>query len=154
MRCNVKSTRAAVDAFVAEPAIALIGASRNGRKFGNIALRELRAHGYRVYPVHPVAERIDGVRCYRKLADLPERVGGVVISVPPDQASAAVKEAAAAGIRRVWLQQGASSPAVLLLCRELGIEAVADECILMFAAPHGIHKAHRWINQVLQRLPA
>jgi len=145
----MKTARAAIDAFVAQPALALMGASRSGRKFGNAALRELRARGYRVYPVHPTADVIDGVRCFHSLADLLEPVGGVVISLPPDQAVAAVRGAAAAGIRRVWLQQGASSPYVVEVCQELGVDAVTDECILMFATPHGIHKAHRWIHDLL-----
>jgi predicted CoA-binding protein len=145
----MKTERAAIDAFVAEPALALVGASRSGKKFGNMALRELRSRGYRVYPVHPVAETIDGVRCSRSLAELPEPVGGVVISLPPDQAVAAVRNAAAAGIGRVWLQQGAASPYVLEVCHDLAIEPVVDECILMFASPHGIHRAHRWIHDLL-----
>lgn len=141
--------QATIDAFVAEPALALVGLSRSGRKFGNVALRELRAHGYRVYPVHPLATDIDGIRCFRSLAELPERVGGVVISVPPDQAVAAVRNAAAAGIRRVWLQQGAGSPYVVTVCHELGLEAVVNQCILMFASPRGIHRAHRFIHNVM-----
>jgi uncharacterized protein len=141
--------QATIDAFVAEPALALLGASSRGEKFGNLALRELRSHGYRVYPVHPAADVIDGVQCFRSLAALPERVGAVLISLPPDQAVAAVRDAAAAGIRRVWLQRGAASPYLVEVCRELEVEAVVDECILMFAAPHGIHRAHRWIHDVL-----
>jgi predicted CoA-binding protein len=145
----VTTKQATIDAFVAEPALALMGASRSGSKFGNIALRELRAHGYRVYPVHPIAAAIDNVRCFRSLADLPEPVGGVLVSLPPDQAVAAVRSAAAAGIHRVWLQRGAASPYVVTVCHELGIVAVVDECILMFASPRGIHRAHRWIHDVL-----
>ncbi|HEY7173137.1 MAG TPA: CoA-binding protein [Vicinamibacterales bacterium] len=145
----MKTDQATIDTFIAAPALALLGASRSGTKFGNIALRELRANGYRVYPVHPIAAAIDGVRCFRSLADLPEPVGGVVISLPPDQAVSAVRSAAAAGIHRVWLQRGAASPYVVTVCRELGIEPVVDECILMFASPHGIHRAHRWVHDVL-----
>jgi predicted CoA-binding protein len=94
------------------------------------------------------------MKCFHRLADLPEPVGAVFISVPPDQAVAAIRDAAAAGVRRVWLQPGAASPYVLGVCRDLGLETVADECILMFVAPHGIHKAHRWVDQMLHRLPA
>jgi len=65
--------------------------------------------------VHPVAEVVDGVRCYSNLKTLPEPVGGVIICVPPDQAVTAVREAAEAGIRHVWLQQGAESPYVARL---------------------------------------
>jgi len=145
----VTTEQATIDAFVAEPALALVGVSRNGKKFGNVALRELRSHGYRVYPVHPLATEIDGVRCFRSLAELPEPVGGVIISVPPDQAVVAVRGAAAAGIRRVWLQQGAGSPYVVTVCRELGLEPVVNQCILMFASPRGIHRAHRFLHDVM-----
>jgi len=142
-----------VDAFLAQPAVALIGASRLSHKFGNVILRELRAKGIRVYPVHPVAEVIDGVRCYSNLSMLPERVGGIVICVPPDQAVTAVRDAAAAGIRHVWLQQGAESPDVARLCIGLGLDAVIGECILMFAKPRGIHRAHRALAGMFGRLP-
>jgi hypothetical protein len=54
--------RADVEAFVSEPALAVVGVSRTGKKFGNIACRELRAKGFRVYPIHPSADRIDGVK--------------------------------------------------------------------------------------------
>jgi predicted CoA-binding protein len=33
-------------------------------------------------------------------------------------------------------------------------QTVAGECILMFAKPTGVHKAHRWVWGVLGRLPA
>jgi predicted CoA-binding protein len=142
-----------VDGFLAQPAVALIGASRARHKFGNVILRELRSKGIRVYPVHPAAEVIDGARCYSNLKLLPEPVGGVVICVPPDDAVTAVRDAAAAGIRHVWLQQGAESPYVASLCVELGLDAVIGECILMFAKPKGIHKAHRVLAGMLGRLP-
>ncbi|OFW04627.1 MAG: hypothetical protein A3H96_09580 [Acidobacteria bacterium RIFCSPLOWO2_02_FULL_67_36] len=146
--------RADVEAFLSEPVLAVVGASRTGKKFGNIACRELRAKGFRVYPVHPTADRIDGVQCYPRLADLPERVKSLLVVVPPAQAEIVVREAAAAGVDRVWLQQGAASASVLSTCRELGLRTVAGECILMFAEPAGFHRAHRWVWKVLRKLPA
>jgi predicted CoA-binding protein len=64
------------------------------------------------------------------------------------------REAARAGLTRVWLQQGAESPVVTLACAELGLDAVAGECILMFAKPTGLHKVHRWVSQLVVKLPA
>lgn len=148
-----KATLGSVDAFLAQPAVALIGASRAPHKFGNVILRELRAKGIRVYPVHPAAEVIDNVRCYPNLNVLPEPVGAVIICVPPEHAVIAVRDAAAAGIRHVWLQQGAESPYVASLCIELGLDAVIGECILMFAKPHGVHRVHRALAGMLGRLP-
>ena len=77
-----------------------------------------------------------------------------LLVVPPDRALGVVREAAAAGIRRVWLQQGSQSPEVILMCDELGLEAVAGECILMFAQPTGVHQTHKWMWGSLGKLPA
>ena len=148
------ASKASIDAFLAEPAIAVVGVSRSGKGFGNFAARELRRKGYRVYPVNPEADLIDGERCFRSLSGLPEPVRAVLVVVPPERALGVVQEAAAAGIRRVWLQQGSQSPQVILVCSELGLETVAGECILMFAQPTGVHKAHKWIWGWLGKLPA
>lgn len=147
------TTRSSVESFLAEPALALVGVSRSGEKFGNVILRDLRAQGRRVYPIHPVADVVDGVPCVRHFADLPEPVGGVIVSVHPAEAVQVIRDAAAAGIRKVWLQQGAESPYVANLCIELGVDAVIGECILMFANPTGIHRVHRALEGMLGRLP-
>jgi uncharacterized protein len=149
------TTRAAVNEFLSQPDLAIVGVSRSGRKFGNMALRELRTKGYRVFPVHPSAEAIDGERCYPSLAKVPRSVGGVLIVVPPAQTDVVVREAAAAGIERVWMQQGAESAEAIRYCDEHGMRVVAGECVLMFAEPAGwFHRAHRWIWGVLGKLPS
>jgi predicted CoA-binding protein len=148
------ASAAAINAFTSAPALAIVGVSRSGRKFGNLARRELASKGYRVYPIHPSATDIDGVRCYRSFADLPEHVNAVLVVVPPAEARQVVSEAAAAGIHHVWLQQGAESPEVLRVCRELGLDVVSGECILMFAHPTSYHRVHRMIWKVLGKLPA
>src|SRR3954454_25181580 len=101
------TSRQAIDAFVAQPAIAVVGVSRTGKRFCNIACRELREKGYRVHAVHPSGDAIGGVRSYRTLHNLPEKVDAVLVVVPPLQAVEVVHDAAAAGIHHVWLQQGA-----------------------------------------------
>jgi hypothetical protein len=148
-------SKAVVDEFIAQPALALVGVSRSPQKFGNMACRELKAKGYRVYPVHPQAESLEGDKAYPDFKSLPEAVGGAWICVTPEKSEQAVREAFAAGIRRVWIQQGAESDAALQFCQENGIAAVHGECILMFAGgsasfPHSIH---RWVWKVLGKLP-
>jgi predicted CoA-binding protein len=147
------TSQIAVDAFLAEPALALVGMSRSGRSFGNYAYKALTTKGYRVYPIHRTADTIDGHQCYHRFADLPEHVDAVLIVVPPEEAAIVVREAAAAGIHHVWLQQGAESPNVLAACRDAGVDAVAGECILMFAKPTGFHTVHRWVWKLAGKLP-
>jgi predicted CoA-binding protein len=148
------TSRAAVAEFLAHPAIALAGASRSGKKFGNLAMRTLRARGYRVHPVHPMGGTIDGVECVTSFAHLREPIEALLVVVPPIAALDVVRDAADAGIRYVWLQQGAESDHALQLCRDLGLVTIAGECVLMYAQPKGIHRVHRWISGALRKLPA
>ena len=148
-------TRAAIDDFLAQRSLAVVGVSRSGQKFGNVAYRQLKAKGYHLTPVHPQAETLEGDACARNLSALRTPVGGVLVVVPPQQAMEVVEQAAAAGIRRVWLQPGAESPEVIRLAEGRGLSVVAGECILMFAEPAGIsHRAHRWLRGLLGRLPS
>jgi len=147
-------SKTAIDDFLGQESLALAGLSRSGKKFGNAVLKDLSAKGYEVLPVHPDAAEIGGVRCYPSLADLPSRVGGLVLVVPPAQTEALVKEARETGIVRVWMQQGAESDAAIRYCEDHGINVVHGECIMMFAQPKGIHKFHRWLRGAFGKLPA
>ena len=148
------TSKQSVDEFLAQECLAVVGVSRSGKGFGNATFRELRANGYRVLPVHPSAESFEGVPCCRTLAALPEPAGGVVVVVPPAQTELVVREAAAAGIRRVWMQHGSSSPGALRFCAENGIDAVRGECILMFLRDGpAIHRLHKALKRLFGRLP-
>jgi predicted CoA-binding protein len=131
--------------FIQLKRIAVVGVSRSGKKFGNTIATELKQRGYQVFIVHPEAKEIGGEPCYPNLAALQGKVDGVLICVPPSQAGQVLQEAAQAGMKKIWLQQGAQSPEVLAQARELGINPVAGKCILMYAEPvrslHGWHRA-------------
>lgn len=116
-------------------------------------LRELVKRGYQVSVVHPKVAEIDGVRCVPSVSALPDDVGGLVLVVPPEQTEKLVREAAALGIRHIWMQQGAESSAAIELCGANGIDLVHGQCILMFAEPAGIHRFHHFIWKLLGKLP-
>ena len=148
------TTKAMVNDFLDQRTLAVVGVSRDGKKFGNTAYKELKAKGYRVIPVNPHAEAIEGDLCYPSLSDLPDPVDGVLIVVPPSETEKVVREAAEAGITRVWMQQGAESVAAVRFCEEQGISAVHGECILMFAETGAFHhRLHRWVWGLLGKLP-
>ncbi len=144
----------AIDDFLAQKTFALVGISRSGKKTGNAIFRALQTNGYRVFPVHPAVSSIEEVTCYPNLAALPERVDNLFVAIPPRQTEAVLQEAHSAGISRVWMQLGSSSPAALDFCAQHGMTAVHGECILMYL-PQGsaIHKVHRWLRQLFGRMP-
>ena len=146
------TTRSAVEQFLAQRSLGLVGVSRGGRKFGNTVLRELTKRGYRVSVVHPEAAEIDGVSCVPSVLELRDEVTGLVLVVPPKQTEKVVREATLRGVRHIWMQQGSESPAAIELCRGSGIDVVHGECILMYAEPAGIHRFHHWLWKLLGKL--
>jgi len=148
------TTRATVDDFLTHGPWAVVGVSRDTKKFGHMAYRELKTRGYRLFPINPNVENIEGDRCYPNLGALPEPAGGALIIVPPAKTERVVQEALAAGIRRVWMQQGAESEAAIRFCQANGVSEVHGECILMHAPNTAcFHKMHRWVWGMLGKLP-
>lgn len=143
------SQKEVINEFINQKCLAVIGVSRNPAKFGNIAYRELKAKGYQVYAIHPEAETLEGDQAFRDFASLPGNVDGLVISVQPENTEKIIRDAAAAGIKRIWMQKGSESPAALLFCKDNGIAEVHGECIMMYAVNTGMHKVHNWVWKVL-----
>jgi uncharacterized protein len=134
--------------------LAVVGVSHTRRKYGNHAYRELKARGLDVMAVHPELTSVEGDPCFKSLAELPRPVDGVLVCVRPDKVPEVLRQAAAAGIRRAWLQQGAESEAAAKLAAELGIDLVQRACILMHATPvRGFHRLHRGLWRLLGRVP-
>ncbi len=141
--------------FVSQRRLAIAGVSRSGRKFGNLLLRELKTRGFEVVPVHPGAAELQGLPCAKSLAELKGRVDGLVVVTPPSEAAKLVREAADAGILRVWLQQGAESDEAVRIARDRGVALVRGHCLLMFLPrAGGIHGFHRLVWRFLGKLPA
>lgn len=154
MAAKTKVSRAEVDEFIAQETLAVVGVSRDRNKFGNTAYRNLKEKGYRVFAVNRNIDQVEGDPCYPNLAALPEKVDGVVIVVPPKETEQVVREAEAAGIKRVWMQPGAESPEAIAFCEARGIAVVHGECIMMFAPPvKSVHRLHRGVMGLFGQLP-
>ncbi len=141
--------------FVGRRRLALAGASRSGKKFGSVLLRELKARGYDVVPVHPSAAELEGLPCARDLSALRGRVDGLVVVTPPSETTRLVAAAADAGIGAVWIQQGAESEDALAVARARGLAVVHGHCLLMYLpGVSGFHGFHRVLWRLLGKLPA
>lgn len=143
-----------VDGFLKQKKLAVVGVSRQKTKFGSTIYHELKKKGFRVFPVNAHMETFDGERCYPDLKSLPEPVDGAVLVIPPAQTEQVVKDAAAANIPLIWMQQGSKSEAAVQFCKEHNITTVTGECILLYAEPvDSIHKFHRWLKKIFGRMP-
>jgi len=121
-----------IEEFLKAEAYGVVGASADRNKYGNRVLRCYLMHGKKAIPVNPREREIEGVPCVASVADLPAEATSISVITPPLMTERVVEEAAARGIRNVWMQPGAESPKAVAYCREHGINVIADgSCLLV-----------------------
>jgi predicted CoA-binding protein len=139
--------------FIAGKRVAVVGVSRYAKKFGSSIYTELKGRGYQVYAVNPSVAEIKGEKCYPNLSALKGQVDGAVICIKPKLVEPVLREAAAIGLKNIWLQWGADTPETIKLGRELGLNLVSGKCILMYAEPvHSFHSFHRFFMKLFGKL--
>ena len=142
-----------IEDFISAQPVAMVGVSRNPKKFGYAAFKELKEKGLKIIPVNPSASEILGVRAYPNVNSLPADVGGIIIMTKKDQTHDVVKEAKAKGIKNIWIQQMGDSKEAINELEGSGINYITGECILMHYKPHSFHKFHRAINKLFGKFP-
>lgn len=144
-------TREAIDDFLSQEHIAVVGVSRNPKHFATRVYEELLHRGHVAYPVNPQATTILNAPCYPTIRDVPDPLDGVMVILKAEAAMQVVRDCAERGVQRVWLHHGAGpgadSEEAVAFCRAHGIEVIDGACALMFAEPvKGIHRVHRWLS--------
>jgi len=109
--------------------IAVVGASRKRERDSYWVVRYLTEAGYRVFPVNPNVQEIDGIRCYPSLRDIPEPVEIVDIFRKPEAVPEIVEEAAEIGAKVIWMQEGVISNRAAEMAIERGMKVIMNRCI-------------------------
>lgn len=104
--------------------VAVIGASTDRRKFGNRAVRAFVRQGYDVVPINPHETHIEGLATYGSVLDVPGPIDMATVYVPPETGLTLIGEIAQKGIREVWLNPGAESPALVAAAQALGLTPI------------------------------
>lgn len=142
-----------INEFLDSQPIALVGASRNPKKFGYTAFKELKEKGMKLIPVNPLADEIMGEKAYPNVRMLPEEVQSIIIFTKKDQTASVIRDAKEKGIKQIWIQQMADSKEAIDELKDSGINFIAGECILMHYKPHSIHKFHGSLKKLFGRYP-
>lgn len=142
-----------IEEFIAAEPIAMVGVSRNPKKFGFAAFRELKEKGMNIIPVNPHAELINGVKTYPDLKSLPDGVKGLIIMTRKSQTAGLVRDAREKGFKQIWIQQMSESKDALKELESSGINYISGQCILMHYKPHSIHKFHGNLKKFFRSFP-
>lgn len=111
--------------------IAIVGASRDPRKFGHRALKAYLRQGHEVFPINPHADQIEGVPAYPSLAQVPPgHLDRVLFYVPPHVGIHLLDELATRDVGEIWINPGAESDELLEKARRLGLTVVYACAIL------------------------
>ena len=107
-----------------KPTIAIVGASSDRSKYGNVAVRSYREAGYEVFPVHPKETEIEGLKVYRSVAEIPAPLDRVSVYLPPQVGMKVIEEIAKKGTKELFLNPGSESDELVAKAQSLGLNVI------------------------------
>jgi len=90
----------AMNRILKPDSVAVIGASPEAGKIGNSVMKNLINGGYqgKIYPIHPKADEILGVKAYKSVKDVPGDIDVAVFAIPAKFVAQALVEVGEKGI--------------------------------------------------------
>ncbi len=116
--------------------VAVLGASPKPDRYAYRAIKMLREHGHRAVPVNPAFEEILGEKCYRSIADIPERVETVTMYLGKQRSDPLIGDILNAKPRRIIMNPGAENNDLTVKAEAAGIE-VEEACTLVLLQTGG-----------------
>jgi predicted CoA-binding protein len=107
-----------------DSSVAVLGASRDRRKFGNKAVRAYAECGFTVFPVNPNEATIEGLRAYPSLDMIVEPIDFISLYVPPAIGLRLLPAIAAKKPKEVWLNPGAESDELIEEAADLHLRVI------------------------------
>ncbi|MGY1743875.1 MULTISPECIES: bifunctional acetate--CoA ligase family protein/GNAT family N-acetyltransferase [unclassified Blastococcus] len=121
--------------------VAVVGASNDESKIGNVVLRHLLEYGFDgpIYPVNPGARHVRGVPAYAGLEEIPGDVDLAVVAVPAEEVAGVVEAARRKKVHGLVVISGgfgesgaegrARERALVLAARASGMRVVGPNCL-------------------------
>ena len=119
--------------------VAVVGASSDRRKFGNKALRAYQAEGYRVIPINPNEDAVEGIPTHASVLDVPGDIDLATVYVQPDVALRLLAEFDEKRIPEIWINPGAESDELLLEARRRKLNVIAACSIIAIGRNPGAY---------------
>lgn len=122
-----------VEYLKTNPNIALVGATNDKTKYGNIIFHDLLRKNYKIFPINPKAQTIDGHRSYNSLVELNKEVpiGLIVFVVPPTITYQILQTALELNLKKVWIQPGAGNQEIREFLEKNNFEYLMDVCVMV-----------------------
>ncbi|MBI5574638.1 MAG: CoA-binding protein [Elusimicrobia bacterium] len=117
--------------FLAQKNIAVAGSFRSKEKVAYKIFLQLKEKGYNVFPVNPSISELEGVKVYRSVLEISEKVDAVDIVTPPEATEKIVEECKKKEVKYVWMQPGAESEKAIKFCEQSNIKVIHNSCLMV-----------------------
>jgi predicted CoA-binding protein len=104
--------------------IAIIGASKDRKKYGNKAVRAFTQGGWTVYPVNAKESEIEGHKAYASINDLPDSIDRISMYVPPKVGINMLPDIAQKKHEEFFLNPGSEDAALVEEAEKLGLKPI------------------------------
>jgi predicted CoA-binding protein len=134
--------------------LAFYGLSATGKGFAYDVLKAITTANLQlaVWPVHPSASMLGGMKAQPSATRLKPVPDSALIVLKAPEAAQALEDAAAAGVKSVWLAYNAASKANLEHARSLGLK-VTQGCPMLFMEGQGFpHNFHSALARMFKRI--
>ncbi len=143
--------KASLDDFFYPSSVAVIGASANPQKIGHMILKSIVESNFKgkVYPVNPKGGKILGLKVYRSVLEIQDKVDLAVIAVPPRIVPQIIDECGRKGIKAVVIISGGFKETgaegaelerkTVETARKYGVRIIGPNCIGVFCPENGIN---------------
>jgi predicted CoA-binding protein len=110
--------------------VAVIGASSDRKKYGNKAVRAYEIIGFKVYPVNPSEDEIEGLKTYKSILDIPDEIDRATMYVPPKVGLKIIEDIAKKGVKELYFNPGSESDELVDKAEKLGLKPILACSIL------------------------
>lgn len=111
--------------------IAVVGVSKDEKKFGFKVFKDMIKKGQKVYGINPKADVILGRKIYSNIQDLPEKPDLVITIVSPEVTEKIVDDCISIGIKEIWMQPGSESEKAIKKAQDNRISVIYNACIML-----------------------
>jgi hypothetical protein len=110
--------------------IAIVGLSDNPERPSYEVGKYLIDQGFQIFPVNPNISDFLGIRSYKTLSEIKEKIDVVDIFRKSEFVGSIVDEAIKLGVKNIWMQEGVSDEASAAKARSAGLTVVMNMCMM------------------------
>jgi acyl-CoA synthetase (NDP forming) len=130
--------------------VAVIGASKEVAKYGNIILNAIMEIGYegKIYPVNPEGGEINGLKAYESLGKIPGKVDFAILTIPAPAVRGALEECLLTGVkgaeiltsgfRETGTREGRKMEEEIAQVAKRGIRILGPNCFGIYCPESGL----------------